>query len=83
MALTGLGVRRNLFFFLGLSGWSRILNVFQVPTRFVWQLPDSVFGEICFILGPSGWAHILTVFQVPIRFVGNYRTRCSAKFVLF
>ena len=31
---------------------ARILNLFQVPTGCVWQLPNPVFGEICLILGP-------------------------------
>ena len=55
--------------FWGLSGWARILNLIQVPTRFVWQLSNLVFGEICFTLGLSGRARILNLFQVPTRFV--------------
>ena len=52
----------EIYFILGLSGWARILNLFQVPTRFVWRLPDSVFSEIYFILGLSGWTRILSLF---------------------
>ena len=56
----------EIYFILGLSGRARILNLFQVLTRFVWRLPDSVFvGEIYYILGLSGRTRILSLFQVP------------------
>ena len=31
---------------------ARTLNLLQVPTGCVWQLPNPVFGEICLILEP-------------------------------
>ena len=37
------------WFFLAMA---HMLNLFQVPTGCVWQLPKPVFGEICLISGP-------------------------------
>ena len=71
------------YFILGLSDRARTLNFFQVPTRFVWHLLDSVFGEIYFILGLSGRARILSWFQVPRSALCNYWTRCSVRFILY
>ena len=73
----------EIYFILGLSGRARILSLFQVPTRFVWHLPDFVLGEICFIFGLSGRALILNFFQVPTWFVWQLPDSCSVKFILF
>ena len=71
------------YFILSLPGRARTLNFFQVPTRFVWHLLDSVFGEIYFILGLPGRARTLNFFQVSTSFVWQLLDSCSVKFILF
>ena len=50
----------EIYFILGLSGRARVLNFFQVPSRFVGQLPDS-YSMKSFYFGPT-WAGTHTEF---------------------